>query len=219
MNIRTIAEPLRVDRGRREQIKQILRWFGYETTHWMRVVMYRKCFAFIETLTPETLDVLEVSAGPQWKRAFKFRSFLGTSFPAFDICSQALDEQFDLIIADQVFEHLPWPHRAGKNVFKMLRPGGVFIIATPFLVRVHASPIDCSRWTEMGLNYMLQECGFREEDIQTDSWGNRDCMRANLTRWPRFGWFRSLANEPNYPVVVWAFARKERDTAASAPGG
>jgi SAM-dependent methyltransferase len=170
--------------------------------------MYRRCFEFIQALGPDRLDVLEISAGPQWRRAFEFRSFNETHFPDFDICSQTLERQFDLIIADQVFEHLPWPQRAGRNVFKMLRPGGTFIIATPFLLRVHKVPIDCSRWTEQGLSHLLQECGFPEGGIRTESWGNRACLIANLKKWRRHGWYRSLVNEPDYPVMVWAFARK-----------
>jgi len=196
------------DRAWRGRIKNALNVLGYDTTDWLRVVMYRRCFDFIQMLGPEHLDVLEISAGDQWKRAFRFRSYMGTHFPEFDICSQALDRQFDLIIADQVFEHLPWPYRAGRNVFKMLRAGGTFIVATPFLVRVHKVPTDCSRWTEEGLSYLLQECGFAKENIRTDSWGNRACLAANLRKWRRFGWYRSLANEPDYAVMVWAFARK-----------
>jgi SAM-dependent methyltransferase len=203
-----------VEQNRRENLRKYLRRIGFDTTHWIRVIMYRRCFEFIEQLGPENLDVLEISGGPQWRRAFNFRSYTETQYPDFDICSQTLDDRFDLIIADQVFEHLPWPYRAGRNVFHMLRPNGVFLVATPFLVRVHNVPIDCSRWTEKGLSYLLQECGFLPANIQTDSWGNRVCMRANLKSWPRYGWFRSLVNEPDYPVMVWAMARKHAETSA-----
>lgn len=207
LNLRSLAK----DQAQRERARALLSKAGFDTTDWIRVVMYQRCFAFVRTLGPENLDVLEISAGPQWKRAFSFRSYTETHFPDFDICSETLDQQFDLIIADQVFEHLPWPHRAGRNVFRMLRPGGVFIIATPFLVRLHEVPIDCSRWTERGLSYMLQECGFRPEDIRTDSWGNRACLRANLKKWPVFGWYRPLKNETNYPLMVWAFASRPKE--------
>jgi hypothetical protein len=91
----------------------------------------------------------------------------------------------------------------------MLRPGGHFIIATPFLVRVHQVSIDCSRWTEQGLSYLLQECGFDAGDIKTASWGNQKCLNANLLKWRRYGFHRSLANEPNFPVMVWPIARKQ----------
>jgi SAM-dependent methyltransferase len=206
--LKSFVERFLSDHSSRARVKAILKTFGFDTTDWIRVIMYRRCFEFIRTLEPEKLDVLEISGGPQWRRAFKFRSYSETQYPGFDICSQTLDRQFDLIIADQVFEHLPWPTKAGRNVFQMLRAGGAFVIATPFLVRVHKVPIDCNRWTEQGLSYLLQDCGFSAENIETDSWGNRACVKANLTKWRRYGWFRPLQNEPNYPVIVWAFARK-----------
>jgi SAM-dependent methyltransferase len=206
--LKTHFEQVFSDESRRARFKSILKKFGFDTTDWVRVVMYRRCFEFICTLKPESLDVLEISGGPQWRRAFNFKSYRETQYPDFDICSQVLDCQFDLIIADQVFEHLPWPNRAARNVFEMLRRGGTFVIATPFLVRVHKVPIDCTRWTEDGLSYLLQESGFPEDNIKTESWGNRACLKGNLSKWRRHGWLRSLRNEPNYPVMVWAFARK-----------
>jgi SAM-dependent methyltransferase len=188
---------------------------GFEATDWVRIVMYRECFAFIESIGPDTADVLEISGGnSEWRRRFKFRSYTSTGFPEFDICAGTLDRQFDLIIADQVFEHLAWPMRAGRNVYAMLRPGGYFVVATPFLIRVHEDPIDCSRWTESGLSYLLQECGFQAADIETHSWGNRKCLNANLPRWRRYGFYRSLANEHDFPVMVWAMARKGMLTSA-----
>ena len=191
----------------KKHLRTALKHVGYDTTDWVRVVMYQRCFSFVRDLGPERLDVLEISAGPQWRDRFVFRSYTGTEYPEFDICDQQLPRKFDLIIADQVFEHLKWPYRAGRNVLEMLRPGGHLLICVPFLIRLHGSPIDCSRWSQAGLSYFLQECGFPESGIATDSWGNRACVIANLTGWRKRGLFRPLHNEPDFPVMVWAFAR------------
>jgi SAM-dependent methyltransferase len=190
------------------RLRNALHTIRYDTTDWLRVVMYRECFGFIDRLRPECLDVLEISAGPQWSRRFNFGSYTATEYPGFDVCSEQLPQRYDLIIADQVFEHVPWPYRAGRNLFGMLKHGGHLIVTVPFLVRVHPSPLDCCRWTETGLSYLLQECGFVESRIQTGSWGNRACLKANLTHWRKRGFFGSLANEPNFPVAVWAFAQR-----------
>ncbi|ACL55890.1 class I SAM-dependent methyltransferase [Methylobacterium nodulans] len=199
----------------RPALKQLLRRplerVGFGTTDWVREVMYEECFAYLNRLGPQNLEVLEISAGPQWRQNFSFRSYAETQFPEFDICSQALPRTFDVIIADQVFEHLPWPYRAVKNVHAMLRPGGVFIIATPFLVRVHNVPIDCNRWTETGLSHLLQEGGFLPSNIETRSWGNRACVVGNFKRWRKRGFFGSRCNEANFPVMVWAYARRAPD--------
>jgi SAM-dependent methyltransferase len=169
--------------------------------------MYMRCTELLKSIGARDFDVLEISAGQYW-RTLPFKSFTEANYPQFDICSDTLEKQFDLIIADQVFEHLLWPLRAAKNVHSMLRPGGYFLITTPFLIKVHAIPNDCTRWTETGMKYFLAEAGFSLDEIKTDSWGNRSCVKANFSKWARKGWLGSLHNEPEFPVVVWAFARK-----------
>lgn len=211
----TLTSLARSSPSLKARLQNVLDRIGYDTADWMRIVMYQKCFEYIRNLRPERLDTLEISAGPQWAREFAFRSYTPTHYPDFDICAQTLPAQFDLIIADQCFEHLRWPYRAGRNVRAMLKPDGVFVITVPFLVRVHASPIDCSRWTAEGLDYFLQECGFDPAGITTDAWGNRACLKANLTAWRKRGLFGSLANEPDFPVVVWGFAQNLPSAVAS----
>ncbi len=93
---------------------------------------------------------------------------------------QDLAERFDLIIADQVFEHLVAPYAAARNVHRMLKPGGHFMIMTPFMIRIHEVPIDCTRWTELSMKHFLVECGFDGASIRTASWGNTDAVKANF---------------------------------------
>jgi SAM-dependent methyltransferase len=191
----------------KQQIKRFLSLIGYDHRLWARCVMYDRCFEMLRSLRPEALDVLEISAGPVW-RELGFKSFTEANYPQFDICRDALERKFDLIIADQIFEHVLWPYRAARNVHAMLKPSGHFLITTPFLIRVHREPADCTRWTEAGLANFLSECGFSAADIRTDAWGNRACVKANFGKWARRGWFGSLRNEPDFPVAVWALAKK-----------
>ncbi|MGH3960803.1 MAG: methyltransferase domain-containing protein [Terriglobia bacterium] len=178
------------------------------SVYWVRRVMDRETRKLVQSVQPHQLSALELS-GDYWGRIEQFKTYRSVHYPEFDICTSALTEQFDLILAEQVFEHLLWPYRAGKHVYQMLRPGGYFLTTTPFLIRVHHAPVDCSRWTETGMRYFLAECGFDLERIRTGSWGNMACARANFTRWTRYRrWWHSLHNEPNYPVSVWAFAQK-----------
>jgi hypothetical protein len=170
------------------RLRRALHAIGYDTADWMRIVTYQQCFSFVRDLGPKGLDVPEISAGRQWSREFVFRSYTATTYPDFDICPQTLPGRFDLL--------------------KMLRPHGHAIITVPFLVRVHKPPADCTRWTEEGLDYFLQGCGFAEAGITTGSCGNRACLKANLNSWRKRGLFGSLGNEPEVPVMVWAFARK-----------
>jgi hypothetical protein len=91
----------------------------------------------------------------------------------------------------------------------MLNSNGHFLISTPFLLKVHEFPIDCSRWTKDGLKYLLIEAGFSEDKIQVFSWGNRSCINANFNNWVKYNpMFHSLKNETNFPIVIWAIAKK-----------
>jgi SAM-dependent methyltransferase len=182
---------------------------GDATNQWVRIVMNRETSKMIDALGPSGLQVLEIS-GNYWNKPGLFKTYASREFPAYDVCDRPLDETFDLIIAEQVFEHVLWPYRAARNVHRMLRPGGTFLLTTPFLVKIHPTPYDCSRWTETGMKYLLADCGFALDQIQTGSWGNRKCVKANLgSKWQIYQrWRHSLKNEPDCPVVVWAIARK-----------
>jgi SAM-dependent methyltransferase len=192
---------------RKDRLKLLLERLGFDHRNWSRIAMYIECRKFMENFDNGNMDVLEISGGREWA-SYPFGSYTSTHYPDFDICEDVLDREFDLIIADQVFEHISWPEKAGRNIYTMLKPGGWFFISTPFLIQVHHDPQDCRRWTRVGMKYLLAECGFSEERIQTFSWGNRACVKANLYGWPKKWPWRSLKNEPDFPVVVWAFAQK-----------
>jgi hypothetical protein len=196
----------------RHIVKQTLNAVGFDTTHWQRVVMYKTCGEWLQDLGPIELDCTEISASERndvW-RDLNWRTYTELNWPEFDVCEPLDGHQnsADVIIADQVFEHLLWPYRAGKNIHAMLRTGGYALITVPFMIPVHEVPIDCSRWTETGLKYLLAECGFELDEIRTGSWGNRSSVKANLKHWARHGWFRFNKNDSRYPVAVWALARK-----------
>ena len=195
-------------RRMKEEIRHFLnRTSVYSEEHWCRVVMNRETMNLINALDVSRLDALEVS-GTRWSTA-PFRSYRSVSYPEFDLCDPPAGVAADMILAEQVFEHLLWPYRAGRAAYGMLRPRGYLFITTPFLIRIHDAPVDCCRWTETGIRYFLAECGFPLENIQTASWGNRKCVVANLRQWARYKkWVHSIENEADFPMVVWALAQK-----------
>ncbi|MBB93918.1 MAG: dihydrolipoamide dehydrogenase [Rhodobacteraceae bacterium] len=180
-----------------------------------RVVMQKSSRALIKGLGPGDLDVAEVSG--KWGQGFAFRSYRQFLYPAWDICAGPYEEdgrvlKFDLVLANQVWEHLDRPYAATRNVRKMLRKGGHFWVAVPFFVPFHAAPMDNSRWSARGLKNLLIEAGFAEEAIQADQWGNLGAARRNLDggAWPpAYDPERdSLENDPEMPICAWALAQK-----------
>lgn len=192
----------------REMVKKMLgALVGRTEESWTRVVMNRTTLEWIRALDTANMDALEIS-GEYWRKKATYRSYRSTCYPEYDICAKPLSETFDLIFAEQVFEHLLYPLRAARNVQQMLRPGGCFLVTVPFLLRIHGNPTDCTRWTSQGLAYFLEEAGFCRDKMRVGAWGNRACVRAALSGRNYCRRIHSLENETNYPVVVWALARK-----------
>jgi len=189
--------------------------------HWLRHVMDEETDKIVSSWDTAVLDAIEIS-GSAWRNG-GFKSYNCLNYPQFDICKSfdswseeqqdLLHECTDVILAEQVWEHLNFPYRAGRNVLRMLRPGGRFLLTTPFLLRVHGIPSysDCSRWTADGMKYFLEECGFDAGSIETYSWGNKECAAAHISNemWFEYQPGMNLENDPIYPCVVWALARKK----------
>ena len=176
-----------------------------QINHWCRVMMNRATTEHVNRLNPASLDVLEIS-GSAWQPV-GFRSYLSVAYPEFDICRHRLAATFDLVIAEQVFEHIADPAAAAINVLNMVRPGGTFLVTTPFLIKINPSPLDLWRWTESGLKLLLERVGFSE--VATYSWGNRACVIGNFEQWPMYDpMMHSLENDPEFPIVVWGFAKR-----------
>ena len=185
---------------------RLRRFLGYEETLWTRKVSDQETRRLISALNPSYLSAFEIS-GQVW-RDYGFGSYRSVDYPAFDICESVLNEYFDLVIAEHIFEHLLYPHKAALNIHTMLKPNGHALIVTPFIYKVHPNPNDCARWTEQGMKCFLSECGF--DSVTMGSWGNRACIKATFTKEYRLfnRHLHSLTNEPDYPVVVWALARR-----------
>jgi SAM-dependent methyltransferase len=179
-----------------------------------RIVMQKSSREWIRALGPASLDVAEISG--KWGEGFGFRSYRTFRYPEFDPCRgpfclpDGKPLKFDLILANQVWEHIDRPHAATRNVYRMLRKGGWFWLAVPFFIPYHAVPVDCSRWTARGLSNLLTEAGFDESSIRADQWGNRAAALRNLEPdWPpEHRPEDDLTNDPQFPLVAWAMGQK-----------
>jgi len=67
--------------------------------------MNREIERFIQSIDCSKIDALEIS-GCGSEGRYAFRSYQKTQYPGYDVCEGPLaTEQFDLVIAEQVFEH------------------------------------------------------------------------------------------------------------------
>jgi SAM-dependent methyltransferase len=176
--------------------------------HWQRVALDRAVDDYIRELDPAGLSAAEISgagkAGHGWKR------FTSLDYPEFDLCAPLEGRGlFDVVICEQVLEHVVDPRAAAANLRGLCRPGGHVIVSTPFLIRIHELPeygmFDYWRFTPRGLKTLLEQAGLEVESV--GSWGNHESVIGNLDRWSAYRSWHPLHNEPEIPVQVWAFAR------------
>jgi SAM-dependent methyltransferase len=77
---------------------------------------------------------------------------------AYDV--PATDGEADALISSQVLEHLERPMEALRESHRILKPGGIMLLAFPFLYPLHATPRDFFRYSEFGIRDMLHRTGF-----------------------------------------------------------
>jgi SAM-dependent methyltransferase len=176
--------------------------------HWQRAALNQAVDTYIALLDPTRSAAVEISgethAGKPWKE------YASLMYPDFDVCAPLDDpRRYDVVICEQVLEHVPDPWAAASNLRAMCAPGGHVIVSTPFLVRVHELALfamgDYWRFTPRGLRTLLEGAGLEVETVE--SWGNRACVIGNFDRWAARRPWHSMRNEPDFPVQVWAFAR------------
>lgn len=67
------------------------------------------------------------------------------------------DATFDVVIANNVIEHLHDPARGVGEMRRALRPGGQLLYTIPFLYPIHEAPHDYTRFTRYGLARLFRD--------------------------------------------------------------
>jgi SAM-dependent methyltransferase len=67
---------------------------------------------------------------------------------------------FDLIVCNEVLEHVPDPFAATRSLYALLKPGGLVIFTAPFACRQHLG-WDFFRYTVSGAAQIFSEAGFK----------------------------------------------------------
>jgi SAM-dependent methyltransferase len=70
------------------------------------------------------------------------------------------DDQVDLVITQEVLEHVADPFRAVSEIKRVLKEGGLAFIQLPFVIGYHPCPHDYWRFTDEGLEQLVKQAGF-----------------------------------------------------------
>jgi len=74
------------------------------------------------------------------------------------------DNSIDAVICESLLEHVKDPQVVINQIYRVLKPGGMIYISTPFIIPFHSSPYDFYRWTDAGLRELLKD--FQEQELK-----------------------------------------------------
>lgn len=119
----------------------------------------------------------------------------------------------DSILCTQVFEHLPHPHIAMKELYRVLRPGGRCLFTVPQMNELHEMPNDFFRYTNMGLRTLFEDAGFVIEDM--DQRGKyfstmaQMRIRYMINKWKPYQrtWAMLIISPISFLLMHWGLAR------------
>lgn len=69
---------------------------------------------------------------------------------------------YDYVVSTSMLEHTPHPWRVVEEVFKVLRPGGIFYLSAPWMFPLHGEPHDYWRFSLPCLKGLVSDAGFLE---------------------------------------------------------
>jgi SAM-dependent methyltransferase len=81
------------------------------------------------------------------------------------------EDVFDVVLCTEMLEHVPEPHIAVDEMWRVLKAGGLLILTTRFLFPIHDAPHDYFRFTKYGLRHLLRRFEILELQEETDSVG------------------------------------------------
>jgi SAM-dependent methyltransferase len=94
------------------------------------------------------------------------------------------NENFECAFGTEVLEHCPEPETILKEVYRVLKPGGIFFCTVPFLWNLHEVPNDEYRYTPFSLGRHLKNSGFKDIELKaTGGW--HASMAQMLGLWVR----------------------------------
>lgn len=70
------------------------------------------------------------------------------------------NREFDSVLANEVFEHVFNPSEFLREINRVVKPSGKFLLTVPFVWDEHEQPHDFARYTSFGLRHLLEQHGF-----------------------------------------------------------
>jgi len=72
---------------------------------------------------------------------------------------------FNLILTQEVMEHVADPFQAMNEISRILCPGGLLYCQAPFIIGYHPGPTDFWRFTREGITKLIQSAGLQPMEV------------------------------------------------------
>ncbi|SDR83201.1 class I SAM-dependent methyltransferase [Microlunatus soli] len=142
-------------------------------------VQLRRAMERFAAETPSGSRVLDAGAGTSpYRRLFRRHHYEASDFaqlpkkyaPLDYVCDITAipteDDRFDRVICNQVLEHVPEPAQAIRELYRVLKPGGLIFCSAPLFYAEHQRPYDFYRYTQFALRRLFTEAGFEIASIE-----------------------------------------------------
>jgi SAM-dependent methyltransferase len=128
---------------------------------------------------PPTAIVLDAGAGQcPYKSLFSHVKYESTDFCQVNkeygeidyICDLTSipveDNKYDMVICNQVLEHVPEPEAVLRELHRVLKHDGQLWLSAPLFYEEHEMPHDYYRYTQFAFNYLFQKVGLKIKKIE-----------------------------------------------------
>lgn len=188
---------------------------GANITRYSMYKRLRECLLGLD-IQPNALLAVGNSVNMMYKIGLETQTVQVANYPDVSIVDLPYpDESFDIVISDQVLEHVEGdPYTAVDECHRVLKKGGYVIHTTCFINPVHGAPDDYWRFTPNALKLLHKNFETVEE---LGGWGNKDVWKfvdegIRGIPVPHKAWhpLNKLAtkNDPLWPIVTWIIAKK-----------
>jgi SAM-dependent methyltransferase len=76
------------------------------------------------------------------------------------------DGSLDLILFQEVLEHVRRPLKSLREAHRALRPGGLLYVQLPFVIGYHPGPFDFWRFSREGIRAIVEDAGFEVDSLK-----------------------------------------------------